>query len=167
MTRRGAYQNSRTVSPSTLGQRIRVIRQAWGWTQKELAESLHVPQAAISQWEGGKSKPSGPALASLLNLFHLPESALFDGVGFSIPDYVEAEPVVSRHLVYMYDGDPSPIQLPPARPGTAWGIKEGQGAHQMFTEEEAVNFVREALQTGSCLWILKRHAQKSSSHESR
>lgn len=40
----------------TMGERIRLLRQARGWSQTELAEKVGVTGGAISQWELGGTK---------------------------------------------------------------------------------------------------------------
>jgi transcriptional regulator with XRE-family HTH domain len=37
----------------TMGERIRLLREARGWTQAELAERVGVSRGAVAQWEGG------------------------------------------------------------------------------------------------------------------
>lgn len=37
------------------GKRIAALRQQKGWTQKQLAEQLHVTDKAVSKWERGVS----------------------------------------------------------------------------------------------------------------
>jgi transcriptional regulator with XRE-family HTH domain len=40
------------------GAAIRLVREAKGMTQKQLAAAIGVTQSAVSQWEGGESSPS-------------------------------------------------------------------------------------------------------------
>ena len=40
------------------------------------------------------------------------------------------------------------------------GCRKDTDGHQILTEEEAVTFVQETLQSGGSLWILKRDAAK-------
>jgi DNA-binding transcriptional regulator YiaG len=48
--------------------RIRAIRQALGMRQIELAFYLHVSQNTVSNWETGRSLPSGLAHQAIRNL---------------------------------------------------------------------------------------------------
>lgn len=40
----------------TIGDRIRMLREARGWTQEELGQRLGVTRASVSQWERGPTK---------------------------------------------------------------------------------------------------------------
>src|SRR6516164_663037 len=84
---RGAYQAKKKAgSLATLGQRIRAVRLAWGWTQAALAKALGSGQSVVSEWEKDISKPSGATLQALGKLFHLSAAALETGRGFKIPN---------------------------------------------------------------------------------
>ena len=90
---RGAYQAKKPQGPlATLGQRIRAVRIAWGWTQGNLAKALGSAQSLISEWEKDVSKPSGASLTALAKLFHNTTSALSTGRGFKISEPPDAEP---------------------------------------------------------------------------
>jgi transcriptional regulator with XRE-family HTH domain len=69
----------------TLADRIRAVRDAWKWSQEEMAEVLRVDQASISFWERGKIRPSGSALVALAALFRTTVGALENGEGFVMP----------------------------------------------------------------------------------
>lgn len=45
-----------TPTMETMGDRIRRLREAKGWTQRELADRVGVTEAAVSQWERGETK---------------------------------------------------------------------------------------------------------------
>lgn len=45
---------------STIGERIRIAREAKGWSQLKLGEAVGVSRAAVSQWESGESKGLKP-----------------------------------------------------------------------------------------------------------
>lgn len=90
---RGAYRAKKPQGPlATLGQRIRAVRIAWGWTQGNLAKALGSGQSLISEWEKDISRPSGASLTALAKLFHNTTSALSTGRGFKISDPPDAEP---------------------------------------------------------------------------
>ena len=44
------------------------IRKALGLTQTQMADRLGVDRSAVAQWEGGFTKPSGPAQILLRQL---------------------------------------------------------------------------------------------------
>ena len=72
--------------PSSLGGRIRAVRQSWQWSQEELARVLKVDQASVSFWERDKVKPGGSALIALASLFRVDVPSLEDGLDFRLPE---------------------------------------------------------------------------------
>ena len=55
-----------------IGDRIKELRKAKGWSQKELAEKLNVTQSAIGKWEGkGKTIPSDDIKLRIAALFNV------------------------------------------------------------------------------------------------
>jgi transcriptional regulator with XRE-family HTH domain len=77
----------KVVMPTTLGDRIKAVRMAWGWAQEEVAEILRVDQASISFWERDKIKPSGSAMVALAALFRTTLDGLERGENFVVPTY--------------------------------------------------------------------------------
>jgi hypothetical protein len=49
--------------------RIRVLREARGWTQAELARRLNITRNGVNSWEQGLSMPSPACLVDLAKLF--------------------------------------------------------------------------------------------------
>ena len=49
--------------------RIRVLREARGWTQAELARRLSITRNGVNSWEQGLSMPSPTCLVDLAKLF--------------------------------------------------------------------------------------------------
>lgn len=49
--------------------RIRVLREARGWTQAELARRLSITRNGVNSWEQGLSMPSPACLVDLAKLF--------------------------------------------------------------------------------------------------
>lgn len=90
---RGAYQAKKPEWPlASLGQRIRAVRIAWGWTQGTLAKALGSAQSLVSEWEKDISKPSGASLTALARLYHSTPTALSTGKDFKISDPPDTEP---------------------------------------------------------------------------
>ena len=48
---------------------IKLYRKRAGYSQRDVAESLHVTQGAVSSWESGRWEPDQQNLASLADLF--------------------------------------------------------------------------------------------------
>src|SRR5437773_9004770 len=53
---------------TSLGERLRKMREGRGYTQDELAELLDVGQQQVHRWEANKSDPSTDAIASLAKI---------------------------------------------------------------------------------------------------
>lgn len=51
-----------------------------GWTQKEVANLLHLTTATVSDIENGKAKPSYKILCELEDLFNMTHRELFKSV---------------------------------------------------------------------------------------
>ena len=56
---------------TTLGEKIRLAREAMGWTQDELAERVNRSRVTVSEWESNKKRPRRtliPKLCEVLNM---------------------------------------------------------------------------------------------------
>jgi len=49
------------------------VREARGWSQREMAARFRVRRATVSDWETGRYEPQGPAQALLLTLRDRPD----------------------------------------------------------------------------------------------
>ena len=58
-------------------QRLKDLRKQYKFTQKELADKLHVDQTAISYWENGKTYPDFDKQQMLAKIFHVSVNYLF------------------------------------------------------------------------------------------
>lgn len=50
-------------------ERIKVLREARGWTQAELARRMNITRNGVNSWEQGLSMPSPACLVDLAKLF--------------------------------------------------------------------------------------------------
>lgn len=50
-------------------ERIKELREVWGWTQAELARKMNMARNGINSWEQGLSMPSPPNLVELARIF--------------------------------------------------------------------------------------------------
>ena len=50
-------------------ERIKELREVWGWTQAELARKMNMTRNGINSWEQGLSMPSPPNLVELARIF--------------------------------------------------------------------------------------------------
>ncbi len=51
--------------------RLKDLRNKYGYTQSELAKKLSLTRASVNAWEMGLSSPSTPFLVELSRLFHV------------------------------------------------------------------------------------------------
>ncbi|MBQ8600892.1 MAG: helix-turn-helix transcriptional regulator [Clostridia bacterium] len=64
------------MDAQTTGKRIAEQRKAKGWTQKDIAEQLHVSVAAVSKWERGLNYPDLSLMEQLAELLDISVSKL-------------------------------------------------------------------------------------------
>lgn len=60
-----------------IGERLRGLREAHGYSQEDLAQVLHVTRQSISRWENEKADPSLAMLANISELYDLSLEELF------------------------------------------------------------------------------------------
>lgn len=139
MTAKGPYGRKRgSIGPCrTVGERIRAIRLAWGWTQGELADRLGTKQQLLSHWERGIAEPSAAAMASLCATLNVRPEAMTTGEGFSVPDM------------------PEDLPIPPSgKRGGRVAVQNGtNGRWEWMSLDEATNLMHEAESKGFCIWI--------------
>jgi DNA-binding transcriptional regulator YiaG len=61
-----------------VGQAIKKIRQALGWTQEEFAKIMDVPPATVGSWEAGARSPSSENREKLIRTFKVNPQLLYD-----------------------------------------------------------------------------------------
>lgn len=62
------------LSPTIIGENIKRLRGAFGWTQEQLASKIDVSRAAVTQWETGYSSPRMNAIERLAEVFRVTPS---------------------------------------------------------------------------------------------
>lgn len=65
--------------------RLRLLREAHGLTQRDLARRLHLTSAFICMLEAGKKYPSEITIQKLLDLFHIDRAVLYIPVELPSP----------------------------------------------------------------------------------
>lgn len=150
---RGAYQSKKPVGQLTsLGQRIRAVRIAWGWTQGTLAKALGSVQHTISEWEKDVSRPTGASLMALAKLFHLSVLALETGKGFKVPE----PPGASPGGVPMSKRDIQDLRqlLPKLKEGEILQVDTGTQDSELVALKDALAALREAKREGRAVWLV-------------
>jgi transcriptional regulator with XRE-family HTH domain len=69
-----------------VGQKIKALRQARGWSQYRLAKITGIPRPMITAWELGKQNPSAKYPAKLAAAFGVPVETLLYGDNVQITD---------------------------------------------------------------------------------
>lgn len=136
-------------SLKTLGERIKAVRTAWGWSQEEMAETLRVDQASISFWERDKIKPSGSAMVALSALFRTSLSSLEVGEGFVIPDPPSRPPLAKTDREF-----PRSVSLPicDSDPIVVVDLMDGTSKGKQLSE--AMMVLVESVKAGRRVWVV-------------
>lgn len=114
----------------TIGQRIRELRKAKGYTQADVAKGVGIKAPSVTQWESDKTTPSGKSLVSLASFLETtPDHILYgsevkeQNAPYSVSSNIELAnlliakevPIVSwvqageRHVAFIED-DPDEIE---------------------------------------------------------
>ena len=64
---------------TSIGERIRQLREARGWTQDELAEAAEMNRVTVAKYERGIIEPRTKSLAKLAQAFEISADALISG----------------------------------------------------------------------------------------
>lgn len=85
-----------------IGERIRIIRKAKGFTQEKLCEKLDISKTHISRIETGRTKLSLSLLVNIANYFGVTaDNLLCDNLGAALPIFKEEiESVLAGSTVY-------------------------------------------------------------------
>jgi phage repressor protein C with HTH and peptisase S24 domain len=76
----------------TLGEKIRALREVAGLTQQQIADDLGITAVSVSDWESGKTRPSGTRFARLARK-----------LGVTVDQLLSPDPIDSRR----------PLSFPP------------------------------------------------------
>ena len=72
-------KENRNGIPSTMGQRIRDLRNKKGMTQQIFADFVPCHKASVSRWENDESMPSADTISRIAKYFEVSESYLMFG----------------------------------------------------------------------------------------
>ena len=147
--KRAEITSDSSPSLKTLGERIKAVRTAWGWSQEEMAETLRVDQASISFWERDKIKPSGSAMVALSALFRTSLDALESGTGFVVPDPPSRPPLAKAEREF-----PRSVSLPisDADPIVVVDLVDGTSKGKQLSE--AMMVLVESVKAGRRVWVV-------------
>lgn len=74
------------MDAKAVGQRIARARREKGWTQRQLAEHLHISDRTVSKWERGAGLPDVALLVPLADALGLTVTELLDGAREPVPE---------------------------------------------------------------------------------
>ena len=69
-----------------LGKNLRMLRHAYGYTQAQVAEAMHIGRTTYTHYEVGRKLPTTDTLVDLARFFRVRVDALFDS---RTDDYVK------------------------------------------------------------------------------
>ena len=133
----------------SLGERIKTVRSAWGWSQEEMAAMLRVDQASISFWERDRIVPSGSAMVALATLFRLDTDSLETGKGFVVPD-PPSQPSHKRNGRKLLRS----LSLPTSDPEHAVLVDLLNGSAQSRALADVSAALSDAMRNGRKAWVV-------------
>lgn len=160
---RGAYgTKGRRPAPTTLGERLKSLRLAFGWSQKTLASRLGVAQQSVSNWEQDLVPPIGAARNHLALLLGIPWEALETGSGFRVPDAPPAVTLAGEGLMATDEETKKPLLLPQASEGEGWLVEAGSGESSPLDPKAALRAIETALGEGGSVWVVVKRPKRKS-----
>jgi transcriptional regulator with XRE-family HTH domain len=133
--------------PATLGQRIRAVRTAWGWSQLKMAATLGLDQATVSFWEQDKIIPGGTSTVALSALFRMSIEALATGTGFLIPDPPSDLPLLDHRSFRS-------VSLPTTEPNLMGIVDMRNGTATQADTSQTIIELTDALKSGRKVWMV-------------
>ena len=134
---------------TTVGGRIKAVRQSWKWSQEAMAEALKVDQASISFWERGKITPSGSAMLALASLFRTSVEGLREGTDFHLPESPSSG--ASRREAPAH---PRCVSLPMVEQAGVMVVDLGDGTYGNKDLSEAVLGLAQGVSGNRKVWLV-------------
>jgi DNA-binding transcriptional regulator YiaG len=146
---RGAYGKTPT-KPKTLGQRVRLVRVTWKWSQTQLANALGTNQQTVSHWEQERQQPTDATLHSLASLLGMEYQALISGKGFFVPS--PPQPIGDLLLPASLAKDL--VKLPPMSEENILLVIRGEQSAKPLSPEKATALIHKAHKNKRSVWIV-------------
>lgn len=141
----------------TFGDRVRMVRIEWGWSQQRLAEAIGVDQRTISRWErgNGEASPQSAALVGLVGITGISGAAWTSGRGFTFPN-PPLDLGVGQGVNHMV---PSKLHsrvstLPDLGPGICLVDPDCEWESRHIGLIEAINALTKAYKAGERAWLI-------------
>ncbi len=97
---------SQTLYAHLIPERIRELREQFGWSQSELARRMDVTRASINAWESGLTSPTTQYIVAMCRLFHVSADYLLgleSQHAITLADYTEEETALVTQLLQYID----------------------------------------------------------------
>jgi DNA-binding XRE family transcriptional regulator len=148
---RGAYGKIYAkTKPKTMGQRIRMVRMTWKWSQTQLAKALGTNQKTVSHWEQERQQPTDATMHSLASLFGMSVEALISGKEFSIPE----PPQLFDNIFIPANLAVDLIRLPRASKNDILLVLREDESVKQLSPQKAFTLIRQAKEDGRSVWIV-------------
>ena len=158
---RGADGSKGRPVPTTFGQRLKVVRHAYGWSQEVLSSLLGVAQQSVSHWERDKVPPIGAARNNLAAILGIDWKALETGINFRVPDAPPSMTLAREGAMAMDESSKKPLLLPKVSPGEGWLVEAGTGKSSPLDPRSVSEEIDKALRDGGSVWlVVKRPGRK-------
>lgn len=161
MSRGADGSKARRPAPATFGQRLKVVRHAYGWSQEALSSLLGVAQQSVSHWERDKVPPIGAARNNLAAVLGIDWQALETGRGFRVPDAPPVMTLAREGIMASDESSKKPLLLPKVEPGEGWLVEAGSGKSSPLDPSSVPEEIEKALRDGGSVWlVVKRPGRK-------
>ena len=70
-----------------IGEKIRLMRESRGMTQKDLAIAINKSESAVSMYEAGRRRPKDPVAEALADVFNVPKWSIFYNESEMVPAF--------------------------------------------------------------------------------
>lgn len=120
----GGVLDRQTTMAESLGMRLKRLRKARNWKQREVAERLSVTEVSVTRWETDDQVPRGPDIKRLADLYSVPQAWLHYG-GSGGPQTVSIVGIVSagQTIIAADDGPLGEVMVPFGTPADMLAVE--------------------------------------------
>jgi len=160
MSRGEDQTKGKRLSPTTFGERLKVVRHAFGWSQEVLSSLLGVAQQSISNWEKDLVPPIGAAQAHLVSVLGIDWKALETGRRFRVPDAPPSMTLIGEGTMATEESSKKPLLLPKAAEGEGWLVEASSGESSPLDPKAVLREIEMALMEGGSVWVVVKRPKR-------